>query len=180
VLVPVSGWDDASASARDAGRSPHVALESTQHSLGFLEFGPIRVDEAAPLRVEPPPALETPQALIADPEAWDARAGTARLAGLEVEKALEAGGLTRPVGLAFAAVEEDHARRARADVVGDPDRPRSPPGRPALAASVTRGRATLVAHGRCALGLRATALGLRRSPLRSASASSSAARSAPR
>ena len=67
--------------------------------------------------VEAPPALESPEALLAEPQARDPGPGPAELAGLEVEEAFEAGCLAGAVGLALAEVEKDHAGRPRADLI---------------------------------------------------------------
>src|SRR5439155_20535552 len=72
---------------------------------------------------EPPPALEAPEALLGDPQARDAGSGPPELARFEVEKALEGRGLPGAVGLTLTAIEEDHDRRALADVVCRAHRP---------------------------------------------------------
>src|SRR6185503_17842221 len=67
--------------------------------------------------IEAPPALEAPEALVAHAQPRYPRAASARVARLEVEEPFEDGGCTSPVGLALSAVEQDHARRSRADLV---------------------------------------------------------------
>jgi hypothetical protein len=180
-----SAADDAPPLARNTLGSPRVAHETTQHSLGFLELGAVGVGQARPRRVKAPPALEAPQALVTHSQARDARPGSARLAGLEVEEALEAGGLTGPVGLAFAAVEQDQARCAGADLVGG--RPRAAPRRSTVSSRVARWGATTVPDSGRVLGRPAPAFGRRATafrwgggPLRSTTATSSAAGSTPR
>jgi hypothetical protein len=69
------------------------------------------------LRIDPPPALEAPEALVPYPKARDAEAAPSHFTGLEVEEALEDGGRPGSVGLAFAAVEQDDARRSGTDLV---------------------------------------------------------------
>jgi hypothetical protein len=67
--------------------------------------------------IEAPPALEAPEALVADAQPRDPSAAPAGISGLEVEEALEHGGGPGAIGLALAGVEEDQAGRARADLV---------------------------------------------------------------
>src|SRR5205823_13839468 len=73
--------------------------------------------EACLLRIGAPPALESPHAIVPDAQPRDTVPRPARLAGLEIEEALEHRRRAGPVGLAFAAIEQDHDRRARTDLV---------------------------------------------------------------
>ncbi len=128
----------------DAWRTPGVAHKSPQQTLGFLQLCAIGVDQTAPLGVQPPPALEAPDALIGDPEPRDARAGPARLPGLKIEKTLEGRGLTGPVRLALPAVEKDQTGRTRTDLVRDARRPANP-SRSSVGARVTSRRTPWIA-----------------------------------
>jgi len=139
---------DAPASARDALRAPRIAHQTTQQSLGFFDLGAVGVAQAAPLRIEPPPALEAPEALLGHPKARDPGPGAPELARFEVEKALKGRGLPGTVGLALAAVEEDHDRCTGADLIRCAHRPtasRAPRRRTPVHSRIARGCATRVA-----------------------------------
>ena len=98
----IGGLDDAPVSARNARGTPGVAHEAAQQTFGLLKLGPVGLPQPGALRIEAPPALEPPQALVRDPEARDTGSGAAQLPRLEVEEALEAGSLAGPVRLAFS------------------------------------------------------------------------------
>src|SRR6266852_191099 len=167
---------DAPASAGEALRPLRISHQTPQQSLGFFDLGAVRVAQTAPPRIEPPPALEAPEALLGHPQTRDPGAGAPELARLEVEKALEARGLPGAVGLALAAVEEDHDRRTRADLVVRAHRPaaRGTPRRWApVGTRIRRRRAARIAQRR-------RALGLSRGPLGTWATASSAARPASR
>jgi hypothetical protein len=87
--------------------------------------------------IETPPALESPEALVADPESWYPRPASTRIARFEVEEPLEDGRRARAVRLALARVEQDHARRPRTDLVAWS---LGPPAVAALAARLLRPR----------------------------------------
>src|SRR5437867_12669536 len=108
---------DAPASARDALRAPRIAHQTTQQSPGFLDLGAVRVAQTSPLGIEAPPALEAPEALLGHPQARDPGAGAPELASFEVEKALEARGLSGAVGRALEAVEEEPDRGTGPDLI---------------------------------------------------------------
>src|SRR5207244_11322523 len=85
----IGGTGDARVSARDARRAPGIPHQTAQQSLGFFDLGAVGVAQTAPLGVEPPPALEAPEALLGDPQARDAGPGAPALAGFEGEKPLD-------------------------------------------------------------------------------------------
>src|SRR4051812_26254264 len=103
--------------ADSARAAPRVAQQAAKQALRGLEIGPVGVGQTTALRIDAPPALEAPEALVADAQARNARARAARVARFEVEEALKERLGAAAVGLSLAAVEEDDARRARAYVV---------------------------------------------------------------
>src|SRR6266852_5640369 len=147
---------DAPASAGEALRPLRISHQTPQQSLGFFDLGAVRVAQTAPPRIEPPPALEAPEALLGHPQTRDPGAGAPELAR--------------------AAVEEDHDRRTRADLVVRAHRPaaRGTPRRWApVGTRIRRRRAARIAQRR-------RALGLSRGPLGTWATASSAARPASR
>ena len=100
-----STWRSADRSRAATG----VAKKATEQPFGGLQVLMVGVRQARALRVEAPPALEAPEALLADPQARDAAVRAAWLAGLEVKEALEQRRRPAAVGLALTAVEKDNA-----------------------------------------------------------------------
>src|SRR5207249_2154176 len=84
-----------------------------------LELFAVGIGQASALRIHAPPALEAPQALVAEAQARDPAAGAPRLARLEVEIALEHRRRAAPIGLALPGVEQDQTARAGPDLVDD-------------------------------------------------------------
>src|ERR671935_2326326 len=109
-------------SAHEAWRASRVAEETAQELLRRLDVFAVTVGQTSPFRIDAPPALEAPKALVLDAESRDSAARATRLAGLEVEEALEDRRRAGAIRLALAGVEQDHARRTRPDVVGAPRR----------------------------------------------------------
>ena len=115
----------------------HVPQQPAQEALRRFELLVVARRQPLARRIEPPPTLEAPHALIADAQPRDALSGAARIAGLRIEEALEDRLRGRAVRLAFAAVEDDDRGRARARSV----RRR----RPTLTRSATSRAGTLAA-----------------------------------
>src|SRR4051812_902884 len=76
-------------SANESGAATCVAKKATQQPFGRLQLLAVAVGHARALGVDPPPALEAPQALVADAQAWDAGSGAPGPARPEVEEAPE-------------------------------------------------------------------------------------------
>ena len=68
-------------------------------------------------RIDAPPALEAPEALLPDAQSRNTAARATRVAGLEIKEALEHRFRPGAVGLALAAVEEDETGRPRSQLV---------------------------------------------------------------
>ena len=163
----IGGTSDARVSARDARRAPGIPHQTAQQSLGFFDFGAVGVAQTAPLGVEPPPALEAPEAFLGDPQARDARPGAPELAGFEVEKPLEGRGLPGAVWIALAAIQQDHDRRADSDLIWRADRPaasRAPWCWTPIRSRIARCRAPWITQRRRSLGLSRSLLGTRAAP----------------
>src|SRR5260221_131927 len=96
-----------------------------------LDLDPVGVGQAGVRGVGAPPALEAPETLVGrdrgrrfarrrphDTKARHPISGATRIAGLEIEEALEHGGRAGAVRLTFAAVHDDHAGRTRTQLIG--------------------------------------------------------------
>jgi hypothetical protein len=92
-------------------------LQATKETLRRLQLYAVVRRQTSTLRIGSPPALEAPEPLVRNAEPWNASAASAHIAGLEVEKPLEHRGRPGAVGLALAAVEQDHGRHAGAEIV---------------------------------------------------------------
>src|SRR5687767_11407189 len=111
----------------ERGAPPCVADERAEQLLRGLELLAIGIGKAGARRIRAPPHLEAPDPLgCSDAQPRDAVARSPRLAGLEVEEAFERRGAPAAVRLAFTAIHEHDARRARAQLV---ERALRPPAR---------------------------------------------------
>src|SRR5687767_12995990 len=126
VLVPEPTATRGSAD-RGRGAPPCAADGRAGQLLRGFELLAVGIGEAGARRIRAPPHLEAPDPLgcsYAQPR--DAVARSPRLAGLEVEEAFERRRAPAAVRLAFTAIHEHDARRARAQLV---ERALRPPAR---------------------------------------------------
>ena len=117
----------------------------------MLELLSVGVGQTSLIGIEPPPALETPEALGLDTKTRHSGAGPARLTGLEVEVPLEERGRAAPIRLALAAVEEHEDLRAGSDLVDETGR-----------AAATAAAAATISRERTAISWSETAIRARR------------------
>src|SRR2546423_11069256 len=66
-------------SAHEARAAARIPQESAQHALRRLEILAVGIGQTGPFRIDSPPTLEAPEALVADPQTREIAAGAARL-----------------------------------------------------------------------------------------------------